>query len=222
MSLLSSSGEFMRWIRFKKKCDSTCLKRGGDHHWLYLRFYLLIISLSSVLCLSLGCTPSQRPKAGEIATIPMLDSLIQDLINLSRSDLEATRRKLTDLIPEVQELQLLLSEEAASQDRIDQFIKNQRNVAIRELPIALKTAFESGLTQIQLTKVGPHMGSQNGPGDLELLENLKTRSSLYTLRLTRPNEDQGLRISGWVYTPDHGWRVLLKYGELLMKRGDLQ
>ena len=67
--------------------------------------------------------------------------------------------------------------------------------------------------------MGPHAGGSNAHGDLALLELLKSRDGLYTVRLKRNESDQqAFRISGWLYHQDLGWVTLLKLGEEILDR----
>ncbi len=87
-----------------------------------------------------------------------------------------------------------------------------------ELLWTLQEAVKLGYSQLEVSRIGPHAGSTNAHGDLALLEMLKSRDGLFTIRLKRNESDkQALRISGWLYQQDLGWVTLLKLGEEILQ-----
>ncbi len=68
---------------------------------------------------------------------------------------------------------------------------------------------KDGLTEVAVELVGPEFPARTTPGDQRLLDAMRAKRPMYSVRLRRPGELLGLRLNGFVYI-DGKWRALLK------------
>ena len=141
----------------------------------------------------------------ELAQNPKFESQLQS--ELKKSILNA------------KQVQGLLREHPLQQELGHFYEQKLAQPALKELAWTFQECFNLGYSRIELSRVGPHAGGSNAHGDLALLELLKSRDGLYTVRLKRNESDQqALRISGWLYHQDLGWVTLLNVGEEILDR----
>ena len=179
------------------------------------RYYVLIVMMIS--CLSLGsCQRTQSNEQSVPAHSPQaLEQLIKTLQSTAVRSVKDARGSLKKHMFTSPQLANLLVDGSQRAELIQAFITEQSAVALKEVPWALRAAYEAGMKEVVVTRVGPNMGGKNAPGDLLLLQNLTQRSGLYTVRVQNEDGSKKLRISGWLYLPKQGWKTLLKLGELL-------
>ena len=122
---------------------------------------------------------------------------------------------MIELIISPKSLQALLHPKVA-QPLTQHYTETLRIDLLKEAPIMIQEAIESGMTQITIRRIGPNVGKYLSPGDLALLEHLPSRPALYTVRLHHKNDTLGLRLNGFFYDHEHKqWKSFFKLGEIL-------
>ena len=177
--------------------------------------YVLLICMG-LNCLSSGCRAItyQDPAPAPFSSSGLRVEL-KALMNQVKSEPDQVRSRLERLIPNWSDTQALLKGDLSETPQIAERFKDMRVQALRELPWALRAAQDTGLSEVKVHRVGLRSGSDNAHGDVALLAKLKLHDGLYTVTFHQPNHNRGLRLSGWVYQHDYGWRCLLKLGEHL-------
>lgn len=174
----------------------------------------------ALLCLSCDFIKSTAPLHSPRSP-KFLQSELLSLLNLAQNAQTAPQiqTKIAAYLPPALLVQSLLRETDQNKG-LGLFYETQiRANALKELPWALKELASLGYNQVEIASVGPQSGSTNAFGDLALLEQLKERSGLYTVRIGKAgSEDQSLRLSAWLYFEERGWVSLLKLGEEIRKR----
>ena len=129
------------------------------------------------------------------------------------------KAQVSSYFPNAKQIQGLFRDNKLTHN-LGSFYETQiRSKAIQELPWTLKELAHLGYTQVEIARVGPQAGSTNAYGDLALLEQLRIRLGLHTVRIRKEGQkDQSLRLSGWLYMERHGWVSLLKLGEEIRRR----
>ena len=174
-------------------------------------FALLIFSV---------CSPQRESSQLPAGHPTRLEEMIQSLLDIAtRGDEQSLRLKLESIFPTADRVQRLLNPSRLTEGLGEVFEVEIKQSALRELPSVLVEARQLRFDQIKLSRVSPQSGTTNAPGDLALLEQLKDRSGLYTVRLLKEGKSKGLRLSGWLYIEGHGWISLLKLGEEIERRG---
>jgi len=140
---------------------------------------------------------------------------LDEVFPLAIHDPTSFQEKLNQMIPSWEDAKNLLKSRVHHDTRLESQFTEMRTVALRELPWALRAAREAGLSEVHVHRVGLQSGADNAPGDIALLTYLKSHQGLYTVTLHRPDDKRGLRLNGWIYQRDYGWRCLLKLGEHL-------
>jgi hypothetical protein len=178
------------------------------------RYLISFIFISSLFigCRALTYEDPQPSEFSSTALRTKLESLLEE------SDQKSSQLTplLNRLIPSWEESKSVLKASVSQRSEVADQYTAMRTSALRELPWALRAAREAGLTEIKIHRVGLHASSENAHGDVELLSSLKQHDGLYTVTLHRAHEDRGLRLSGWVYQHNYGWRCVLKLGEYLV------
>ena len=146
---------------------------------------------------------------------------LEELLELAKSP-DHTKKleaKISSYLPKATDVQTLLRDNQFTQQLGSLYESQLRSKAIQELPWTLQELTRLGYTQVEIARVGPQAGSTNAYGDLALLEQLKVRMGLYTVRIRKEGiQDQSLRLSGWLYNERYGWISLLKLGEEIRRR----
>ena len=186
------------------------------HHKSLLSLTRLLVILTCVSPFFTGCRALtyKDPEPAYYSSKGLRTELDQMLKRIVQGSDQMTAT-LNRLIPQWHETDTLLKKSVHHVPQIADHYKRMRNDALKELPWALQVALEAGLTEIKIHRVGLHSGRRNAHGDIALLAHLKSHNGLYTVTLHRPDDEQGLRLSGWVYQHGYGWRCLLKLGEYL-------
>lgn len=137
----------------------------------------------------------------------------------SSSEQSQLQRELEKSLLNAQQVNELLRIHPLQQELSQFYEEKLAKIAQKELLWTMQECAKLGYTQVEVNRVGPHAGGSNAHGDLALLELLKSRDGLYTIRFKRNESDQqALRISGWLYHKDLGWVTLLKLGEEILSR----
>lgn len=80
--------------------------------------------------------------------------------------------------------------------------------------VLLREVLENGRTEVKVEGVGPAWPAATTRGDQALLDAMRVKHRLYTVRLQKPGEALGVRLNGFVYLGGR-WRALLKAYEHL-------
>jgi hypothetical protein len=75
--------------------------------------------------------------------------------------------------------------------------------------VLVREIVQNGRTEVRVEGVGPAYPAATTRGDQALLDALKARRPLFTVRLQKPGETLGLRLNGFIFH-EGKWRVLLK------------
>lgn len=181
----------------------------------------LWISISSLTACDL-IRPPRAPLAPHSPQVLQKELIhILDLARTPQTD-QKLKAKLSSYFPTASQVQALFRDNTLTQG-LGSFYESQiRPKAIQELPWTMKELAHLGYMQVDIARVGPQAGSTNAYGDLALLEQLKVRLGLHTVRIRKEDQnDQSLRLSGWLYLENHGWISLLKLGEEIRRRQGL-
>ena len=178
-----------------------------------------------LLCWSvsvLGLTACERKES----TVPVTPNTKQGLRQVIEALLATAQvqqetkliEQVNEVLPTGGEVEKLLRVNELNKGLGQHYEQNMRQSAQAEWPWALQELVKKGYTEISITRVSPLSGADNAPGDLALLEQLKNRDGLYTVRIHPKDSEKGLRINSWVYV-NKKWITLLKLGEVIEDRG---
>lgn len=187
---------------------------------LYFPALLLITIFTVTMALSACQLQDRENKLGKHSP-KYLKLKLTRLLELAQNTKSQSQlqSKLKKSILNAQQVESLLREHPLRQELSSFYETKLAQPALKELAWTLQECAELGYSRIEVSRVGPHAGGSNAHGDLALLELLKSRDGLYTVRLKRNETDQqALRISGWLYHQDLGWVTLLKLGEEILNQ----
>ncbi|MAD61516.1 MAG: hypothetical protein CMH49_08405 [Myxococcales bacterium] len=184
-----------------------------------LYFSLLVLSISSIVITLTACQTVHNDSHLAEHSPKYLKAKLTRLLELARSPQTEPqlKRELTKSILNAQQVHELLREHPLRQKLGQVYERVIAKNAQQELLWTLQECAKLGYSRLEISRVGPQAGASNAHGDLALLELLKSRDGLYTVRLKRNESDlQALRMSGWLYDQDLGWVTLLKLGEEIL------